>query len=785
MKFLSALKKKKVPRDFYLSLILKPHKVTAILFEKTQQSLVIISTKEEKLSQDLDTLQPQQLVKAADTVISSVEGAMPDNELVEKTIFSVPYSWQSEGKISRDNLVKLKEVCDSLELKAIGFIVSAEAIVNFLHKKDGAPVSAIFVEHATNSAYVYIVKGGSILEVKSAEVGENFVKTVESLLSDVESVGNLPSKIILHDYEGAEGLQQEFLNHEWKKELNFLQIPQILILDKGFENEAVINGVAGQMGFDVMQNLHSGAQVVDEESELDTPEASDVIIADAEEFGFSQGESIKSVSEESVSSGGDESLSDSSEEDTVKDVDEPEISASFDAEAHDNLKEPVIHETKPEIEDVDSEQPTKKDLYTEKKLTSDTSDTRTTLVDSIKNMLPLSLLSNLKSKNGISTLVKQGLNFRIIVLLVGILVILGGVIYGYYNYLLKAEVIVFADSTVVQQDEDVELSTDEDTSYEDRIIRLRTVTESVDIAAEKNATGTKETGEKAKGEVVIYNKTDKPVTFEKGTELSVNSRDFVLTDDVKVASTSSFSTSFSSAKGKVEASAFGKEYNLPSGTNFTVDGQSTANYFAKNDNAFSGGTKTELTVVSKEDLGSLREDAQKGTVEKAQESARGKLEDGVSLVVTPLTQDIEGEKFSKKEGEESKTVSLTGKMVYTFGVYATDDLRVFVEQMADGEIPEGYSYEDEESDIEVSDISVEDDVVTAKVRVNATFLANVEASKLLGELKGKSVSSAEKTIKEKKGVSDVTIQRKNAFPILPSFLPFNAKNIVITVKKDG
>lgn len=790
MKFLSALKKKKEPRDFYLSLIFKPHKAAAILFEKTQESLVIISTKEEPLTTELDTLSSDDLVKVADTVISSVEGALPEGESVEKTIFSVPYSWQTDGKITRENLTKLKQICDALDLKAIGFIISAEAIVNFLHKKDGAPVSAIFVEHAANNAIVYLVKGGKILEVHSAPVGEDFVGAVEKLLTQVEKVDNLPAKIVLHDYEGVESLQQEFLNHEWKKELNFLQIPQVLVLDKGFENEAVIHGVASQMGFDVLQDLHAGAQVVDEETDEISEVPEEIEVASADEFGFVQGEipsedpldtSEEGVPEEETVSDDTETIADEEVDSSVKISDE-----------HRNVAEPTInefsrHDDESEVteednkKDVPEEDPDKPVLPTN----NEAPDTRTTLVDKLRTLPILSLMDSVKSGKGISSLFKKGLNLRIGLIAFGIVALLVAGTYLYYNYFLKAEIIIFADSTVVTKDESVVFSSDDDTSFEDKTIKLGTLTESIDVTAEQDVTGKKETGEKAKGEITVYNKTEKPVTFEKGTEISANNLDYVLLDDIKIASTSSFSTSFSSSKAKVEATKFGKEYNLPSGTNFTVDGQSTSNYFAKNDSAFAGGTKTELTVVSKADLESLRKEVQKGSQEKALAAAKQKLDENTLLINTPLSSKLDGEKFSKKEGEEAKKVSVSGKLAYTFGTYSKQDLADFVEQMGDGEVPDDYGYREDQSDIQVTNIKVEDKEVTGKVSVNAVFAPTIETSKILGELAGKNVGSAEDVIRGKKGISDYTILRKNVLPLFPSFLPFNAKNISITVKTDG
>ncbi|HRN96372.1 MAG TPA: hypothetical protein PLD54_02920, partial [Candidatus Levybacteria bacterium] len=188
---------------------------------------------------------------------------------------------------------------------------------------------------------------------------------------------------------------------------------------------------------------------------------------------------------------------------------------------------------------------------------------------------------------------------------------------------------------------------------------------------------------------------------------------------------------------------------------------------------------------SKTDLEALRSDAQKGSLEKAVGAAKQKLADNTLLINTPLSNKIDGEKFSKKEGEEAKTVSLTGKVAYTFGTYAKNDLAEFVEQMAKGKVPDDYGFKEDQSDIQVSGLTVEDEQVSGKIVVNAVFLPNIETSKILSELRGKQMKGAEEIVASKKGVSDYTILRKNVLPLFPAFLPFNAKNIVIIVKTDG
>ncbi|KKR24798.1 MAG: hypothetical protein UT56_C0008G0015, partial [Candidatus Levybacteria bacterium GW2011_GWB1_39_7] len=241
------LKSKEPQKNFFISLLIKPFKIGAILFEEINSKLFILSTHELETEKETADLSSEDLLLISDKAISFVEGSLPEKSSVEKTIFSVPYDWVEEGKIKKEHLVKLKKVCEDFET-------------------------------GQNKIFVYLVRAGKILEVVAGIVEENVLKTVEKLLKKIESVDILPSKIILLDYKGVEGVQHEFLSHSWQKEIPFLHLPQIMVLEKGFENEATINGVATQMQLEVLQDVKINEVAPEKEDILEE--------TNPEEFGF-------------------------------------------------------------------------------------------------------------------------------------------------------------------------------------------------------------------------------------------------------------------------------------------------------------------------------------------------------------------------------------------------------------------------------------------------------------------------------------------------------------------
>lgn len=752
MNIFSVLKKKKVERTFYLALLLKPYRLGAILFEKTEKTLNILSTKESTLTKQIDDLSTEDLVRISDDVISFVEGSLPPGEQVEQTIFAVPTDWHENGKIKKEYLHRFKQLCTELSLTPIGFIISIEAIVHALQKKEGIAVSSIFVEIAHDQVTLYIVRNGNIIQtIKDTVKHHHIVETVEKLLSEVTALDVLPPKIILLDYEGAESVQQKFVSHDWKKQLPFMHLPQVVVLEKGFENEAVIHGVATQMESQVTHELQSpevGAQ-----EQADDVDGEPMVAAS--EFGFVEDADVKEAVPESI------------QNDNIEEI--------LEAEA-----EEVNGTTQPDSEAEIIQKAENQDKQVEY---------QDTLVTRIQNLNPLIHIKNIKfSSKTLMSLPKkivQRMTIKGWGILAVVLLLIGAGIYGYYAYFLKAEVIVFADKKTFDHVMDITLSPEQSTSAEEKNLNLNVVDISVSGDASKETTGKKETGEKAKGEVIIYNKTEDAIQFSKGAIIATNNLEFILTQDVKIASTSSFSTSFSSAKGSIEASKFGKEYNLSSGTNFTVNKQSTSDYFAKNESAFSGGTKKEIRVVGAKDKTDLENTILKELTKKAQEQGRTKAASDAIVLPQALSYEFAEEKMSKKEGEEANSVSLTATVNFKIGSYTNKDVNTVVNVLARKEIPVTYVMIPGDSDISITDIKLdEDNIATGKLQAHAAYMPQIDLSVVNNEIVGKGIKNAEETIRKKSGITDVNI-KMNQLPLLPSILPLNKKNITIIVKSDG
>lgn len=732
---------KTVTTEFFLALIFESDKVSSILFKEQEKSLIILASSETPI--DLERASDEDLIVAGDTVISKIEMSMPEGATLEKTIFAVPHSWVEEGKIIPARLAQLKKISGELALTPMGFIVSIEAIIASLQRKEGAPISGIFVELSQKSVSVFIVRSGNIIDLKQGLRGESVEQTVEQLLGSVTKLDVLPSKIILLHNKEAEEVSQKFLSHHWTKDLPFMHLPQVAILDKGFENEAIINGVASQLNVSVR-----GDVAVSTSEEM--PEDNEEVIESNDTFGFVQDQDVALVKKEpeitapATTEEGDFDFSEGNEEPVIKHNGQEDIERGG---------EEVFEE------DEESAQPPEK------------KGVLSSIIAGVSGFITPQSLGRIPQMAG---------NWRRLAIPFAALFVVALLLTAYYTVLLKAKVIIFTDQKAFAQNAmEITLSTEEDSSFDESVLQIETIEEQVSGEESQETTGQQDTGEKAKGTVTLFNKSESPRQIEKGTTItSSNNLEFTLDDAVNIASTSSFSTSFSSVQAKVTAANFGKEYNLPSQTNFTVDGLATAVVFGRNDAAFSGGTKEEIQVVARKDLQALESTVTKRLFEKAKSQAEGRLSENDALLPNYLSVDFDEKEFDRKENDRADSVSLNATVTYTLGIYKKDELTKFIASSEEFDVPDDFTLSDDSS-ITLSDIRQNRNDISARLSFNAIFKPQLDVKDVPKEIAGKGKDAAVEKLKMISGISDASIQFTGSIPLLPSILPLNQANITV------
>lgn len=754
---------KKEKPQYILSLIFRTDKIEAFIFEKFGDEMRIVSEQEEFFQDSLENANYEELLELADKVISQGEDEANIEDEVTRTIFGLKESWISENKIKKEHLDVLKKLCTELGLTPVGFLTISEAIVGLLQKEEGAPPSAVLTDVAKNNLTISLVRAGKVIEVKSSEIHQSAAFTVDTLLKHFENVEILPSRIVLLNED--EELVQEFISHPWSKSLPFLHLPQITNLPSGFLGKAFVLGIAKQMGAKVLDEFATAAPSEEinktnqeqniEEEIPQSPEESieniekerpniEYVENDAQEFfGFVEGKDVSKIDQVKPT------------EDVMETADE----------------EPFTQEIPEEVkEDVSGKQILPAGLLL--------------MIPKVQKALALGV-GKIKSLNikfpKISNLPIK--NRRILYAVLPIVVLLLAVVYYFVG--LKANVVLSIKPDVTEKSQEITFGSVSD--FKNNIIKGDLVSVTEDGSTTTNATGKKQTGDKAKGTVTIFNLTNSTVTYPAQTKITSStstSLDFLLDSSVTVASASGDASNLAPGKANVNvtASTFGTQYNLPSGTKYSIGNVSASSIVAKNDNPFSGGTTKDITVVSKDDIQKLQDDLIKNLEDKAKSDIQGKLTSGSQLLSAFVDESVDKKDFDKNVDDEAQNVTLKGTASYTTVSYDKTEFLNYIKNI----IGPDKSVEEKNLKLSFDNLKLnKDNSVSAKMNIKAKIFTNVDKVNLAKKISGKSFDEARNELLSIPQILNVDIKFSPNLFFLPKVLPKIYKNIRIEILENA
>ncbi|MFH1832692.1 MAG: baseplate J/gp47 family protein [Candidatus Levyibacteriota bacterium] len=749
--FTSLFGKKEKPH-YFLALLLRDEKACGVIFEELKGKIQVKGEAQEYFKTSIEQASENELLEVLDTVISNAEENLPKDVETRKTVFGLKETWVEGPKIKKEYLLKLKKASDSLGLAPIGFLVIHEAIVHLMGDEEGAPVSAILVEVDKEAISISICRAGRIIETKRTKIEDGLAQSCDKLLHYFTKTEILPSRIVLFDGKNTERLQQEFISHAWSKNLSFLHVPQITNLPKGFDAKSVLFGAASQMGFEVLEEKEidkdkktTVAETVEEKKEIEEVEKTEPSVVeetkDADEF-------KKEITEDFASFG------------FLKDED----IASF------KKKENINQDIKPKEEEIEENITEKDEILKTKQNQSIFSFF--SFLKILKNIKfpPLPSLPSVKMNKLI--FIPPFILFLILALL------------GFYLFKSEAVIVLNIDPKIIEQSTNMTFSTSQNSDPVKDIIHAQDVSVSQDGEMTADVSGKKEVGDKAKGTVTILSSLSGETTIKEGAIVtSSNDLKFVLDSNVKLASSSGLDD-LKSNKANVTANDIGKEYNLPSGTKFTIGSFDNSQLVAKNDNPFSGGTKKEVTAVSKADQDKLLSDLPKKLEENAKNSLLQKMPNDQALLPIFTATDFTKKEFSQKIGDEAQNLKLTATISFTGLAYKKGELDSLLKN---------YSLENANDMIlaengtkyDLTDLKLEKSKeVSATLNLKLYLLPKFDEQKLTSSITGKSIEESKNILLKLPQVTGVDIQLNPSLPFLPKIMPRFSKNIKLTLNSE-
>jgi hypothetical protein len=752
---------KKSQAEYYLALVLRNERVTSVLFSKSGGTIKYLGHGEEDFQNTIEDATTEQFIEILDKSITQAETVLPDNVETHKTIFGLKDSWIENNKIKKEYLEKLKKASDELGLEPIGFLVSAESIVNLLQKEEGTPVTAILVEIGQKYITVSFVKSGKILESKSSEIHQSAPFTVDTLLKHFQTPENMPPRVVIYGSDDDEEITQEFIGHPWSKSLPFLHLPQINSLPKDGTIKAMLLGAATQMG----------AQLLYDSQGVDFDETKTPTKISQEEF--TNFEQVSMPAEETEPESKTTKALD--EEKPLDYIDKDESLEYFGfAEGKDVAQnpppQPAVEIEEEKIPDFAIKEefmaiPEEEKLAEEKK--NGFVENALMMIPKLKTTTTTIINSVLKSSG-----TKKKLLLPIIAVIA--VLIIGAVFILTMN--TKAVVTILVNAKTDQKTTSITFSDSEATNIGNSIIASQIVSVSEDGSITTNATGKKDVGTPAKGTVTIINLGD-PISLTSGTIItSPNGLKYTLDSSVNVDNFASGSA----ATVNVTSVEIGPEQNLPSGTKFTVGGQDNT-VAAKNDSAFSGGTKKSVTIVSADDIQKTLTDLPKQLEDKAKSDIKSKAT-GDNILLTTFTDesvDKTSQTFDHKAGDQASNVTLKGTVNFQTLTYNNADMFKLAQSIfgnGDTQISKDNLV------VTAKNIGInKDNSVSADLDISAGLLPTIDSNSYAKQIAGLSISKARNLLQNINQVQNVGIALSPNIPFLPQNLPGNPTNITIQI----
>lgn len=379
---------------------------------------------------------------------------------------------------------------------------------------------------------------------------------------------------------------------------------------------------------------------------------------------------------------------------------------------------------------------------------------------------------------------KPNLNRFVPILFLSVL-ILGGSLFYLYWISPKATIKLFVEPHSLEEDAEIVLNLSLKTPDEasSQIPGKEVVVEK--IGSEKIAVSSKkEVGEPARGGITIYNKTLNLKSFPKAAVIiGPKELKFTLDTDVLVASLSDvIAGTPGKEKAKVTAVKIGPEGNLGAGSDFTFKDFPVTSYAARNEEAFSGGTSREVTVVGKKDQDDLFELLKEKLTNEAKEELEKKLGSSEKLLAETIEGKILEKKFNHDVGEETDELTLDLTMSFKGVSYNEEDLSALLERMAEENAPSGYKFDKEEVEMEVTSIKTEMDKILFNAHFKVKLMPEIKEEELKKKIVGKKLKDVEEYLRTVHQFSGFEVKFASCPPFMRETFPLNSQKIFIEIR---
>ncbi len=744
--------KPKVKGEVYLSLLIDTASVGVSVWERSGGRVTTLGKPVvEALLDDTWEGRINASKKACETLGESSD--VPD---VEQAILGLSSLYvTADGAIEKHIRPHVRDLMAQLEIKPIGFVPIADAIIHHLKAEEGVPANAILIELLGKDIGIYLYKIGKHIGRVRLEHKERIIETIDKGIRAFAGEEVLPSRMLVFGgtTEQRDEVARALLKHPWQNLSNFLHFPKIEALG----SEALVSSITTAGISELADEPESTEGAETEQVETATSPTQEPQERDLTQNVYAQKAEVSppvSIVKKVTSRGADDSI-----ENVV--MVEPEALGFKKQPARDDDANYALAQRSQQTQPQNRPQiAVERDVEEREEGKSE----------------PGNMLEQLAKKLPDLSSLKIG---PIVILLVG-LVLISGIILAMNWFMPSAKVQVFLTAKIAQASNKITI--DPAASAVD-IVTMTIPGKKIETKVTGSKTlpvsGKKKIGDPAKGVVTIFNKTLASRTLKKGTVLVSGNLKFTLDSEVLVASAADSFASGSRTFGQVKAAAtagqIGAGSNLPADSVFTFDAYDSSVLIARNEQPFTGGTSREATVVTRSDYDALVTAITKELVAQAKTDLNAGVGGGDQLVEDTVTTSIAEKTFAQELDQEVTEVSGTVGLSVSGIAFRQTDAQALLLESLKNTLPPGYTLAPETIQTTIADLKVKKDgKIDATSSATAKGYGVIDETGMRKQIVGKSVEEATKILSAVDGVGGVAI----TFKLNPvGSIPANPNNI--------
>jgi len=222
----------------------KNHFLTVLLTDQNLQSSLVSNNGQgvqiKEFSEIKSYFDRQDLLDQLD---ESLQELGPDSQDVVETVFAFDQTWLgADGELSDDKKPVIKEVAENLSLEALGQFSIPEALAEARLIGDEAD-SCLLLLFKDKSLDLLFLKHGQFVDLlsvgRSEDIVDDFTEVLARCARHLDGEGKyFPSKILLTSlalkHKELEALQQKLAAEDWTKNPGFAAVPNIVVLEPDY-----------------------------------------------------------------------------------------------------------------------------------------------------------------------------------------------------------------------------------------------------------------------------------------------------------------------------------------------------------------------------------------------------------------------------------------------------------------------------------------------------------------------------------------------------------------------